>query len=179
MAVEFPNKKYNIIYADPPWSYKDKALAGNRGAGCKYPTQSAEWLNNLPVKDIADKDCILFLWVTMPKLNECFDLIKEWGFEYKTCAFVWVKRNKIASSWFMGMGRWTRANAEICLLATKGSPKRISASVHSIIDTPIELHSKKPDITKQKIIELVGDLPRIELFARQKTEGWDVWGNEV
>jgi N6-adenosine-specific RNA methylase IME4 len=177
--IPFPNKKYNIIYADPPWSYKDKALSGNRGAGCKYPTQSADWINSLPVKDIADKDCILFLWVTMPKLNECFDLIKEWGFEYKTCAFTWVKRNKIATTWFMGMGRWTRANAEICLLATKGNPKRINAGVHSVIDTPIEKHSKKPDITKQRIIELVGDLPRIELFARQKSEGWDVWGNEA
>ena len=177
--IPFPKKKYQIIYADPPWSYKDKALAGNRGAGCKYLTQSAEWINSLPVKDIADKDCVLFLWVTMPKLNECFDLIKEWGFEYKTCAFTWVKRNKISPNWFMGMGRWTRANAEICLLATKGNPKRINAGVHSVIDTPIEAHSKKPDITKEKIIQLLGDLPRIELFARQKSEGWDVWGNQV
>ena len=177
--MEFPNKKYKIIYADPPWSYKDKALAGNRGAACKYPTQSAEWLNNLPVKNISDDDCILFLWVTMPKLNECFELIKEWGFEYKTCAFTWVKRNKVADSWFMGMGRWTRANPELCLLATKGSPKRINAGVHSVIDTPIERHSKKPDITKERIVQLIGDLPRIELFARQQSDGWDVWGNEV
>lgn len=177
--IPFPKKKYQIIYADPPWSYKDKALAGNRGAICKYPTQSAEWINSLPVKDIADKDCVLFLWVTMPKLNECFDLIKEWGFEYKTCAFTWVKRNKISSSWFMGMGRWTRANSEICLLATKGNPKRINAGVHSVIDTPIEQHSKKPDVTKERIIQLLGDLPRIELFARQKSDGWDVWGNQV
>jgi len=179
MTNELPNKKYSIIYADPPWSYKDKALAGNRGAGCKYPTQSAKWLNALPVKDIADKDCVLFLWVTMPKLNECFDLIKAWGFEYKTCAFTWVKKNKVSSSWFMGMGRWTRANAEICLLATKGKPKRINAGVHSVIDTPIERHSKKPDITKTRIVELLGDLPKIELFARQQTTGWDAWGNEL
>ena len=177
--MDFPNKKYQIIYADPPWSYRDKALAGNRGAGCKYLTQSAEWLNSLPVNRIADKDCVLFLWVTMPKLNECFDLIKAWGFEYKTCAFTWIKKNKVSNSWFMGMGRWTRANSELCLLATKGSPKRINAGVHSIIDTPIEQHSKKPDITRDRIIYLVGDLPRIELFARQKTNGWDVWGNEI
>jgi N6-adenosine-specific RNA methylase IME4 len=177
--ISFPNKKYQIIYADPPWLYKDKALAGNRGAGCKYPTQSAEWLNSLPVADIADKDCILFLWVTMPKLNECFDLIKAWGFEYKTCAFTWVKKNKISPTWFMGMGKWTRANAEICLLATKGNPKRINAAVHSVIDTPIEKHSKKPDVTRDRIVQLVGDLPKIELFSRQQTFGWDVWGNEV
>jgi N6-adenosine-specific RNA methylase IME4 len=174
-----PNKKYQIIYADPPWSYKDKALAGNRGAGCKYATQSSEWLNSLPVKNIADKDCILFLWVTMPKLNECFQLIEQWGFEYKTCAFTWVKKNKKANSWFMGMGSWTRANSEICLLATKGKPKRISASVRSVVDTAIEQHSKKPNCVRDRIVSLCGDLPRIELFAREKTEGWDVWGNEV
>ena len=179
MTNELPNKKYNIIYADPPWSYKDKALHGNRGAGCKYETQSSEWLNNFPVQNISDNDCVLFLCVTMPKFNECFELIKSWGFEYKTCAFTWVKRNKIKSNWFMGMGRWTRANAEVCLLATKGKPKRISAAVHSVIDTPIERHSKKPDITKERIVNLLGDLPRIELFARQQTPGWDVWGNEI
>lgn len=172
-------KKYHIIYADPPWSYRDKALAGNRGAGCKYQVQSQEWLKALNINEITDSNCILFLWVTMPKLNEVFDLIKEWGFEYKTVAFTWVKRNKKTPTWFWGMGRWTRANAELCLLATKGKPKRIKAGVHSIIDSPVEVHSKKPDVVRKKIVELVGHLPRIELFAREKTEGWDVWGNEV
>ena len=177
--MNFPKKKYNIIYADPPWSYRDKALAGNRGAGCKYTTQSTEWLNSLPVKDIADDNCVLFIWVTMPKLNECFELIKQWGFEYKTSAFTWVKKNKKANSWFMGMGGWTRANSEICLLATKGKPKRVSASVHSVVDTSIERHSKKPDCVRERIVKLMGNLPRIELFARQRVEGWDCWGNEV
>lgn len=172
-------KKYQIIYADPPWSYVDKALAGNRGAICKYPVMDGGGLRELKVSEIADENCILFLWVTMPKLNEVFDLIKAWGFEYKTVGFTWVKRNKKSDSWFWGMGRWTRANAELCLIATKGKPKRISAAVHSVIDTPIEEHSKKPNIVRERIIELVGDLPRIELFARQKTEGWDVFGNEV
>jgi N6-adenosine-specific RNA methylase IME4 len=175
----FPDKKYQVIYADPPWSYKDKALAGNRGAGCKYNTQDMDWLNDLPVKNLADTDCVLFLWVTMPKLNECFVLIQAWGFEYKTCAFTWVKRNKKAHSWFMGMGRWTRANAELCLLATKGKPKRVNAGIRSVVDTPIEVHSKKPDVVRDRIVQLCGDVPRIELFARQSTEGWDVWGNEV
>lgn len=175
----FPNKKYNIIYADPPWSYKDKALAGNRGAICKYPTQSKEWIDNLPVNTISADNCVLFLWVTMPKLNECWNLITNWGFEYKTSAFTWVKRNKKSLSWFWGMGRWTRANPEVCLLATKGQPKRVSAAVHSIIDTPIERHSQKPAIVRQKIVELCGDLPRIELFARSTVDGWDSWGNEV
>lgn len=174
-------RKYQIIYADPPWTYRDKALAGNRGAGCKYPIMSLEDIKNLNVAGGGriDENCLLFIWVTMPKLDECFEVIKAWGFEYKTVAFTWVKRNKKAPSWFWGMGRWTRANAELCLLATRGKPKRISAAVSSIIDTPIEGHSKKPDIVRDRIIQLVGDLPRLELFARQKTEGWDVWGNEV
>ena len=177
--IFFPDKKYQIIYADPPWSYRDKALAGNRGAGCKYTTQEAEWLNNLPVNSIADTNCILFLWVTMPKLNECFELIKAWDFEYKTCAFTWVKRNKKAQSWFWGMGRWTRANAELCLLATKGKPKRINAGVSSVIDTPIGKHSAKPGVVRDRIVQLVGDLPRIELFARERAPGWDCWGDGV
>lgn len=115
----------------------------------------------------------------MPKLNECFDLIKAWGFEYKTVAFTWIKLNKNKPTPFMGMGRWTRANAEVCLLATKGKPKRINAGVHSVVMSPIEAHSKKPEEVKKRIVDLVGNLPRLEMFARQKTEGWDVWGNEV
>jgi len=175
--MNFPDKKYQIIYADPPWSYQGKMM--NSSVTDHYSVMSIKNICNIPVKEIADKDCILFMWVTMPKLNECFEVINAWGFEYKSCAFTWVKRNKKSNSWFMGLGRWTRANAELCLLATKGNPKRISAGVHSIIDTPIEKHSKKPEITKEKIIQLVGNLPKIELFARQKTNGWDAWGNEV
>ena len=171
--------KYKIIYADPPWSYKDKALAGNRGAGCKYDVMDSADISKINVGGVADNDCVLFMWVTMPKLNECFALIKAWGFEYKTVAFTWVKLNKLSGTPFMGMGRWTRANAEVCLLATKGKPKRISAAIHSVVMTPIEAHSKKPDEVKKRIVALMGDLPRLEMFARQKTEGWDVFGNEV
>jgi N6-adenosine-specific RNA methylase IME4 len=171
--------KYQIIYADPPWSYKDKALAGNRGAECKYQVMGTADIAKLPIKELADDNCALFMWVTMPKLNECFSLISDWGFEYKTCAFVWVKKNKVSPSWFMGMGRWTRSNAELCLIATKGKPKRVSASVRQIIDSPIEAHSKKPAETRERIVQLIGDLPKIELFARQKADGWDSWGNEV
>lgn len=177
--IPFPNKKYQVILADPPWTYRDKALTGNRGACCKYPTQSKDWIDNLPVLDIADKDCILFLWVTMPKLNECWQLITKWGFEYKTVGFTWVKKNKIKDSWFWGMGRWTRSNAELCLIATRGNPKRVSAGVHSVIDTPIQRHSQKPEEVKTRIVQLVGDLPRIELFTRQKNDGWDARGDEI
>lgn len=97
-------KKYKIIYADPPWSYVDKALSGKRGASSKYPTQSKEWIEALPIKEIADKDCVLFLWCTMPKLNEVFDLIEKWGFTYKTVAFVWIKKNRGGGRQFYGNG---------------------------------------------------------------------------
>ena len=115
----------------------------------------------------------------MPKLNEVFDVISAWGFEYKTCAFTWIKKNKKSDSLFMGMGQWTRANAELCLLATKGKIKRIDAGVHSVIQSPLEKHSKKPNEVRKRIVQLLGDLPRIELFARERFEGWDAWGNEI
>jgi len=176
--VNFPDKKYNIIYADPAWSYQDKAL--NRGGAERhYITQDINWIANLPVKEISADDCILFIWVTMPKLNEVFQVIEQWGFTYKTCAFTWVKLNKKSPTLFWGMGRWTRSNSELCLLATKGNPKRLSASVHSVIQSPIMEHSRKPAEIRDKIVELVGDLPRVELFARQKSNGWDAWGNEL
>ena len=133
----------------------------------------------LPVADIAAEDCALFLWATYPNLPEAFEVIKAWGFTYKTVAFTWVKRNRKSHGWFVGLGHWTRANAEICLLATKGKPQRISKSVRQIIDAPIEQHSKKPNETRTRIIELMGDVPRVELFARERVEGWDAFGNEV
>ncbi len=181
MVVDIYNtdKKYNIIYADPPWIYRDKALAGNRGVCCKYDVMGLKQIKELPVNKITDKDSVLFMWVTMPLLNECFDVIEKWGFTYKTCAFVWIKENKKSESLFWGMGNWTRANAEMCLIATKGKPKRISAKVHSVIISKIREHSRKPDETRERIVQLCGDLPRIELFARQQVEGWDCWGNEV
>ena len=178
MNNNLPNKKYNIIYADPPWHY-DKRNEGTRNVQNKYSTMTFEDIYNLPVQQISDTNCILFLWVTYPKLPQCLETISKWSFEYKTCAFSWVKKNKKSNSFFMGMGNWTRANNEICLLATKGTVKRVSASVRQIVYKPIEQHSKKPDCIRNNIVELVGDLPRIELFAREKTDGWDVWGNEV
>jgi N6-adenosine-specific RNA methylase IME4 len=134
---------------------------------------------NLPVKDIADKDCVLLLWATAPLIPEALFTMRAWGFEYKTIAFTWVKRNKKTDSWFWGMGWWTRSNPEYCLLGVKGDPKRVEKNIHSIIDTKIEEHSKKPEIMYRKIVSLCGDLPRVELFAREKHDGWDVWGNEV
>lgn len=180
IANVHPLKEYNIILADPPWEYRVWSNKGNaRSPEAHYPTMSIEEIAQLPIGNIAAKDCLLFMWVTFPTLKQAFQVIDRWGFEYKTVAFVWVKQNKKAPSLFWGMGYWTRANAEMCLLATKGSPRRISAGVHQIVMAPIAEHSRKPDIVRDRIIELAGDLPRIELFARQTPLGWDVWGNEV
>lgn len=170
-------QNYQVIYADPPWDYQQCRLSGS--AKKHYPTMRIEELCELPVADIADRDCALFLWATFPQLPEALRLIKAWGFVYKTVAFVWLKQNRKALTWFYGLGFWTRSNAEICLLATKGHPKRQSAGIHQLVISPVERHSKKPDEVREKIVELMGDVPRIELFARQQTPGWDVWGNEV
>ena len=143
------------------------------------PYMSIEELCALPVADLAAPDSALFLWATFPQLPEALRLIEAWGFTYKSVAFVWLKKNKKADSWFYGLGFWTRGNAEICLLATKGHPKRQAANIHQFIISPIEAHSKKPDEARAKIISLMGDLPRVELFARQTPPGWAVWGNEV
>ena len=140
---------------------------------------SIEELCVLPVSEIAEKDCVLFLWATFPQLKEALQLIKAWGFQYKTVAFVWLKTKRKADTWFYGLGFWTRGNAEICLLATKGHPKRKAANIHQLIISPVEAHSKKPDAAREKITALMGDLPKIELFARKESPGWDIWGNEV
>jgi N6-adenosine-specific RNA methylase IME4 len=171
--------QFNVIYADPAWHYNDKALAGDRGAGCKYPLLKDKDLYALPVESIAAPDCALFMWATMPKLAEALQCGKSWGFEYKTNAFTWVKRNRTGTPWFFGMGRWTRANAELCLLFTRGKPKRLNAGVCSVIDTVRARHSAKPAETRDRIVRLVGDLPRVELFAREQTPGWVSLGFDI
>ena len=176
--IPFPNKKYNIIYADTPWTFKTWSKKGGIKSP-KYEVMTINDIKKLPIDNIADKDCVLFIWVTYPLLKEGLDTIKQWNFHYKTCGFSWIKKNKKTDSLFWGLGYWTRANNEICLLATKGKPKRISRSVHQVVIDKIREHSRKPDCVRDRIVKLCGDLPRIELFAREKTEGWDVWGNEV
>lgn len=173
-------KKYSVIYADPPWQYRTYSKKGQgRSAESHYPTMSIEDIKALPIGELAAKDCALFMWITFPCMQEAFQVLDAWGFSYKTVAFVWVKQNRISDSLFWGMGYWTRANAELCILATKGQPKRVNSGVHQVIMSHIEQHSKKPDETRDRIVQLMGDVPRIELFARQSPEGWDVWGNEV
>jgi len=176
--IPFPKKKYNIIYADPPWNFKTWSKKG-RAKSPKYDLMNIKNIKNLPVKSICEKDCILFIWVIYPMVEDGLDTIKAWGFNYKTCGFSWIKKNKKADSLFWGMGYYTRSNNEICLLATKGKPKRISSKVHQVVIEKIREHSRKPDTVRNRIVKLCGDLSRIELFARQKTPGWDCWGNEV
>ncbi len=175
-------KKYQIIYADPPWKYGCwyQSEDVKRNAADHYCVMSAKELRRLPISKISANNSVCLMWVTYPCLLEGLELMKAWGFIYKTVAFTWVKRNKKADSWFVGLGNYTRANAEICLLGTKGKPlSRRSHSVRQIIDSRIREHSQKPNEIRSRIVELFGDLPRIELFARQKTPGWDIWGNEV
>lgn len=170
--------KYKVIYADPPWSYRDKALAGERGVHFKYEVMRLADIKALPVQQLADENCAILMWATMPMLGDAIDVMKSWGFKFTTVAFVWVKQNEDGKlAW--GMGNWTRSNAELCLLGVKGKPKRMSAGVHQIIREARGKHSAKPGIVRQKIVELFGDVSRVELFAREVTSGWDVWGNEV
>lgn len=175
--MKFPNRRFNLIYADPPWPYRDKNKAGNREL--KYPTMTINELKELPINKIAKDDCYLFLWVTSPLIREGFDVMKAWGFNYNTIAFTWIKTNKISDSLFWGMGNSTRANAEYVLLGKKGKLDRLDAGVHSIVMEKIQKHSKKPDEVRDRIIRLYGKLPRIELFARDRVYGWKAWGNDA
>ena len=136
-------------------------------------------LAKLPIADIADKDCVLFLWATYPKLKDAFQVIEGWGFTYKTCAFTWVKLNPSGVGLHFGLGYWTRQNPELVLLATRGKPKRVNNCVSNVIVSPRGRHSAKPPKVRDEIVRLMGDLPRIELFARETAPGWNSMGNEV
>lgn len=148
------------------------------GSNAKYDTMTIKDLESLNVSKLARKDSFLFLWVTYPMLQEGLTLLKKWGFEYKTVAFTWVKKTKKNKDHF-GMGFWTRANPEICLLGVRGKPKVKSHSVRQLTYAQVEEHSKKPDVIREKIIELCGNLSKIELFAREEKKGWDSMGNEL
>jgi site-specific DNA-methyltransferase (adenine-specific) len=180
-------KKYQIIYADPPWFYNKRNLfnkSGKRnnfgwGATNHYPVMRTEDICALPIQKIADENCMLFLWTTFPRLDDALKVIKLWGFQYVTVGFVWIKTTKNGEIRMDGVGNYTMSNAEICLIGRKGKYWRKKTGVKQIILHQKMEHSKKPDEVRKRIVELLGDRPRIELFARKKTEGWDVFGNEV
>lgn len=180
--MNFPDRKYQIIYADPPWD----GLGWNNGSGDKcpanhYEVQDLDWIKSLPVGEIAAETCGLFLWVTFPNLPQGLEVISAWGFRYATCGFNWVKKNKKKDTYFVGCGNYTRANSELCLLGTRGKCQllRKSRSVRQVCDAKIDRHSRKPPEIRDRIVELFGDLPRIELFAREESPGWDHWGNVI
>lgn len=177
-----PRQHYGVILADPPWSFKTwsgKTCTPHRTANDHYQTQSRDWLSSLPVGDMADRDCALFMWVVDSHIDEAVELGRAWGFRFKTRAFTWYKTKLDGSPGArIGMGYWTRKQTEICLLFTRGKPKRLSKGVCEVIEAPRREHSRKPAETYSRIEALVAG-PYLELFARQAMPGWDAWGDQV
>ena len=185
---QLPAEKFDVIYADPPWTFRTWSNEGkDRSPEKHYDCMSLADIRALPVSDIAAENCALFLWVTDPLLPEGLKLMEAWGFKFKTIAFVWAKLNKSAPptlwterDFFTGLGYWTRANPELCLLGTRGKPKRVSKAVRRLVVSPRREHSRKPDEIAEKIDDLMGrDTSKIELFARTARAGWTTWGNDV
>ncbi|WP_199117801.1 MT-A70 family methyltransferase [Pedobacter sp. ASV28] len=184
-------KKYDIIYADPPWHFNVWGMKGaGRSAQRHYPTQSPDFLKGMNIAALCKPDCVLLMWATYPCLEQALALGRAWGFVYKTVAFTWVKTNRNNGRLFVGMGYYTRANAEIVLLFTKGKPlARQAKDVPQVLISPRGRHSEKPDEIRKRVVRLFGDLDRLELFARQSPaaqasaaspfSGWDVFGNQV
>lgn len=188
-------KKYNIIYADPAWSYSkgvfQKWRPINNGADRMindfYPTMSIEEMKKLPINEIADKDCALFMWFTYSHLPQAIELCKAWGFKYKTVAFVWLKLSN-KGNLLSNIGAWTMGNTEAVLIATRGNmlqhKKRNDIKQIVMPNTELRLkgldrHSRKPKEVRERIELLFPEVPKVELFARQNVNGWDAWGNEV
>jgi N6-adenosine-specific RNA methylase IME4 len=172
-------QQWSAISADWPSPFRTYSAKGQgRSASRHYQTMTIEQIAALPVASIAAPDCVLFFWATMPQLPAAIGIIKAWSFTYKTAAFTWIKQSRSGSRLHWGMGFSTRSNAEICLLATRGSPKRIAANVHSVIISPVQEHSRKPDEALERIERLVGG-PYVELFARRQRPGWSACGDQL
>ena len=172
-------KKFKVIYTDCPWKYGFQRHKKN--SGCDYPSIPTKELCTLPVGQIADDNSLLFHWTTAPKLEEGMQVLNAWGFKYITIAFTWVKRCRVSTEkYFSGQGYYTKPNTELCLLGRKGKALTIiDKTVRQIVDVPMTYHSAKPPIVRHNIVKLVGDVPRIELFARERVEGWTSLGNGV
>lgn len=175
---------YSIILADPAWQYQD-AACNDQWRGTPYATLDAEGLAALPVDRLAADDCTLFMWGTYPLLPDVLRVISGWGFVFKSIGFQWVKLNRKTPTPFFGLGRWTRGNTEPCFIATRGAPRPVAHGVSQLVIEPelilepVTSHSVKPVIVHERIVELMGDLPRIELFARRHTPGWECTGLEL
>lgn len=177
-------KKYNVIMADPPWSYECKHYQDGgremKHINEQYETMTIGDIKSLPIQEISEKDCACFLWVTDSHLKFGIEVLESWGFNYKTIAFVWLKKTTKGNN-FVNFAPWTLKSTEICLLGIKGKMGKNKScnNIRQLIEAVRTKHSKKPNEARKRIELLFGDIPRIELFARQKTKGWDVWGNEV
>jgi N6-adenosine-specific RNA methylase IME4 len=172
--------KHTLIYADPPWSYRDTAKSGERGAGFKYSTMTVADICRLPVWDLAAESCLLAMWWVPTQPVEALKVVEAWGFRLMTMkGFTWHKTNRNKGNSAIGMGHMTRANSEDCLFAVRGRlPVRLDASICQHITAPRMEHSAKPPVIREKLVQLLGDVPRIELFAREPAPGWQRWGNE-
>ncbi len=185
--IDLPNKKYQVIYADPPYHYESGAkYYPHEKKGTRYrtideyhyPTMKTEEIKKIPISIITDSNCALFLWCPCSHLPEALEIMTAWGFEYRTIAFIWIKKTETGKDW-KNISRWTMKSAEVCLLGIIGKPPRTDTVVFQIIRSKVIAHSKKPDETRIRIEQLCGKVPRIELFARQRHDGWDAWGNEL
>lgn len=170
-----------MILADPPWkfgAYSDKGKG--RSSEAWYDCLTVPQIKALApkIEAAAADDCVLLLWVTDPFLQYGLEVIKAWGFTYKTVGFYWIKTGKQGNNYPMGTGYWTRANPEMCLLATRGRPKRRDGGVRKLLHAPRREHSRKPDEIYLRVEQLC-EGPYIELFARQRQPGWDSWGTEA
>lgn len=184
--LEGLQQRYGAVLVDPPWKYKAWSAKGTgRSAEQHYSTMDIDELCELPIANVMLPDSVLFMWVTWPTIQDGFRLIQAWGFTFKTCAFCWVKADARQRELFtaeikadMKLGHWTRSNSEACLLATRGSPKRQSASVRQGIIEPGRQHSRKPDCVYERIEQLVPG-PYLEIFARNRRVGWTSLGNQI
>ena len=173
--------KYDLILADPPWVYRDKGNAGKRGASHKYPVMHVNDICRLPIWEIANPEsCLLAMWWVPTQPREALKVIDMWGFRLVTMkGFTWHKTNPKKGNSAIGMGHLTRANSEDMLFAVRGKfPHRLDASIIQHVTAPRGRHSEKPAVFRDLLVKLVGDIPRIELFARQSPQGWHTWGNE-
>jgi N6-adenosine-specific RNA methylase IME4 len=179
-----PRNSFAAICADPPWTFKTWSdTRQTRAAANHYDVMSLDDIGALPVGDLAKDDAALFLWATNPMLPQALNVMEAWGFTYKTVAFTWAKTTKKtdrswAPKWHIGLGYWTRANTESCLLGVRGNPKRVSQAVRQLIVAPLREHSRKPDEFFAGVEALVPG-PYLELFSRQSRPGWSCWGNET
>lgn len=172
--------KYALIYADPPWLYRDKAADGNRGASFKYQVMNVNDICRIPVWDLAAENCLLAMWWVPTQPVEALKVMDSWGFRLMTMkGLTWHKTNKHKGNSAIGMGHMTRANSEDCLFAVKGKlPPRIDASICQHFSAARRGNSEKPDEAREMLVRLLGDVPRIELFSRSSSHGFDVWGNQ-